>query len=455
MVDWTVKLTPLLAAAPTATTTLPVVAPAGTGTTMLVADQLVGVAVVPLNLTVLAPWVAPKPVPVMVTEVPVDPEVGDKLVMFGVTVKSTPLLATLATVTTTLPEVAAAGTVTTIEPALQVVTVAAVPLKVTLPDAPKFEPEMVTEVPTVPEVRDKLVMLGAVVDTVKVTLLLVAPPAVTTTLPVVAPEGTGTTMLVADQVAGVAVIPPNVTVLLPWGDPKLVPAIITEVPTGPPEGDKLVMFGVTVKGTPLLATLTTVTTTLPVEAPLGTGTTMLAAVQVVGVAVVPLNVTVLLPLVAPKPLPEMVTEVPMIPEAADKPVMFGVTVKDTLLLGTLATVSTTLPVVAALGTVTTTEPAVQVVTVAAVPLKVTLPVDPKLEPEMVTVVPTVPDAGDRPVMLGAVAETVKVIPLLAAPPTVTTTLPLGAPLGTGTTILVADQLVGVAVVPLNFTVLLP
>lgn len=40
------------------TTTLPIVAPDGTGTTMLVADQLVGVAVVSLNVTVLLPFLA-------------------------------------------------------------------------------------------------------------------------------------------------------------------------------------------------------------------------------------------------------------------------------------------------------------------------------------------------------------------------------------------------------------
>ena len=65
------------------TTTLPVVAPAGTGTTMLVADQLVGVAAVPLNLTVLVPCVAPKLVPVIVTAVPTGPLVGDRLVSVG------------------------------------------------------------------------------------------------------------------------------------------------------------------------------------------------------------------------------------------------------------------------------------------------------------------------------------------------------------------------------------
>ena len=52
-------------------------------------------------------------------------------------------------------------------------------------------------------------------------------------------------------------------------------------------------------------------------------------------------------------------------------------------------------------------------------------------------------------MLGAEVLTVKLIPLLAAPPTVTTTFPLVAPAGTGTAMLVALQFVGVAAVPLN------
>ena len=44
---------------------------------------------------------------------------------------------------------------------------------------------------------------------------------------------------------------------------------------------------------------------------------------------------------------------------------------------------------------------------------------------------------------------------LATPPTVTTTLPVVAPVGTGATMLVELQLVGVAAVPLNATVLVP
>jgi hypothetical protein len=51
----TVKLLPLLFTPLAKTTTLPVVAPEGTGTFMVEAVQLVGAPAVPLNLTVLLP----------------------------------------------------------------------------------------------------------------------------------------------------------------------------------------------------------------------------------------------------------------------------------------------------------------------------------------------------------------------------------------------------------------
>jgi hypothetical protein len=231
---------------------------------------------------------------------------------------------------------------------------------------------IVTDVPTAPDVGDKVVMLG-VAFTVKLTPLLAAPDTVTTTFPVVAPAGTGATMLVALQLVGVAAVPLNCTVLVPCVAPKFVPVIVTDVPTAPDVGDKVVMLGVafTVKLTPLLAAPDTVTTTFPVVAPAGTGATMLVALQLVGVAAVPLNCTVLVPCVAPKFVPVIVTDVP-----------------------------------------------------------------------------TAPDVGDKVVMLG-VAFTVKLTPLLAAPDTVTTTFPVVAPVGTGATMLVALQLVGVAAVPLN------
>src|ERR1035437_3580701 len=182
----TVKVDPLLTAPPTVTITLPVVAPAGTGTPMPVALQPVGVAAVPLKVTVLAPWLAPKFAPAIVTDPPTTPAAGVRLVMLGgtVTVKVDPLLTAPPTVTITLPVVAPAGTGTPMPVALQPVGVAAVPLKVTVLApwlAPKFAPAIVTDPPTTPAAGVRLVMLGGPV-TVKADPLLTAPPTVTITL---------------------------------------------------------------------------------------------------------------------------------------------------------------------------------------------------------------------------------------------------------------------------------
>jgi len=50
---------------------------------MVVEVQLVGVPVIVLNVTALDPWLAPKFVPVIVTEVPNGPEEGLMLLMLG------------------------------------------------------------------------------------------------------------------------------------------------------------------------------------------------------------------------------------------------------------------------------------------------------------------------------------------------------------------------------------
>lgn len=76
------------------------------------------------------------------------------------------------------------------------------------------------------------------------TALLGTPFTVTTTFPDVAPNGTGTTMLVALQLAGVPPIPLNVTVLALCVVPKLVPVIVTKLPIVAEVVDKLVMLGV-------------------------------------------------------------------------------------------------------------------------------------------------------------------------------------------------------------------
>jgi len=103
-----VKLMPLLATPPAVITIFPVVAPVGTGTTMFVALQPIGVAVVPLNVTV--PIEVPKFVPVIVTEAPTGPDVGLRLVMLGADAALLTLTVTAA-LAVAFPEVSVATAV--------------------------------------------------------------------------------------------------------------------------------------------------------------------------------------------------------------------------------------------------------------------------------------------------------------------------------------------------------
>jgi hypothetical protein len=185
--------------------------------------------------------------------------------------------------------------------------------------APKFVPVIVTDMPAAPTIGERLVILRVGV-TVNPTGLLAPPPTVTITLPVVAPGGTCTVIVVALQLVGLAVVPANVTVLAPCVGPKLVPVIVTGVPTAPEFGFRFVMLGIgsTVKLAPLLATPPTVTITFPFVAAAGTGTTMLASFQLVGVAAAPLNATVLVPCVDWKPAPWIVMVDPIVPAVGDK-----------------------------------------------------------------------------------------------------------------------------------------
>jgi hypothetical protein len=263
-------------------------------------------------------------------------------------------------------------------------------------------------------------------------------------------------MEVAAQVVGVAVVPLNVRVLVPCDDPKLVPVIVINACTAPELGDKLVILGlVTVNITPLLATPETVTITLPVVDPLGTVTWIDVEDQLVAVADVPLNATVLVPWVDPKFVPVIVTGVPIRPEDTERLAICGVgkTVKLMPLLLTPLAKTTTLPLVAPLGTVTAIELADQLLTLAAVPLNETVPVPwllPKLLPEIVTGAPTPPEVTDKLVMLGA-GTTVNAMVFVVTPLARTNTFPLVAPVGIVITIEVADQLVILAAVTFTAT----
>ena len=139
-------------------------------------------------------------------------------------------------------------------------------------------------------------------------------------------------MLVMPQLVGVAEVPLNLTVLVPWIVPKFEPLTVIDAPTAPAFGERLVMIAGTVKVTPLLALPPTVTTTGPVVALEGTGATILVLLQLVGVAVVPLNFTVLVPWVDPKLDPLMVTDVPTAPDVGERLLIPGSTVNVTPLL---------------------------------------------------------------------------------------------------------------------------
>lgn len=249
------------------------------------------------------------PLPVIVTNVPAGPLVGLKLVIVGGT--STEKLAAVVVlnapmVTEILPVEAPAGTVVVIVVAVELVTTAGVPLKLTtLLDALalKLVPVIVTVVPATPALGLNPVMTGGIVTVKLDELTAVILFTVTETAPVEAPDGTTTVSAVADAAVTTAETPPIVTELFEVVGLKLAPVMVTEVPAGPLAGAKLEMFGGmrTVKTDGLVAVNElTVTVIDPVVAPIGTVVLIVVAVAAVTTAAVPLNATALLLAVAEK-----------------------------------------------------------------------------------------------------------------------------------------------------------
>src|SRR5260370_30725641 len=111
--------------------------------------------------------------------------------------------------------------------------------------SPKRVAVRATGVPMIAEHGEQPVMTGI---TRKDFALLDAPftVTITSTKPGAKLLGTGATIFVSLQRLGIDAVPPKVTVLLPWVDPKPVPLIVTDPPTGltgPTVGDMLVMLG--------------------------------------------------------------------------------------------------------------------------------------------------------------------------------------------------------------------
>jgi hypothetical protein len=237
----TVKFAALVAVpAGVVTLILPVVAPDGTFVSIRVPWALTvnDAAATPLNRTAVAPA---NPLPLMRTEVPTGPLLGENEEIVGavavvVTVKFVALIAVpLAVFTVIGPVVAPVGTLATICVAAFDVIVAITPLNFTQVAPVRLVPLIVTEVPTDPLDGENEEIVGAadVVVTVKFVALVAVPLAVFTVIgPVVAPVGTSVPICVAVLDGIVAITPLNLTQF-----------IVTEVPTGPVDGENELMVG--------------------------------------------------------------------------------------------------------------------------------------------------------------------------------------------------------------------
>src|SRR5207302_1671092 len=311
-----------LVAVPPGVVTLsgPVVAPAGTVARIAVSEVTVNVALTPLNDTDVAPV---KFVPLIVTLVPTGPLVGVKLAIVGglTTVNELALVAVPpGVVTLSGPVVVPAGTGAWIAVSEVTVNVALTPLNDTDVAPLKFVPLIVTLVPTGPLVGVKLAIVGGLTTVNELALVAVPPGVVTLSGPVVAPAGTVARIAVSEVTVNVALTPLNDTDVAPV---KLVPLIVTLVPTGPLVGVKLaIVGGLTTVNELALAAVPPGVATLsgPVVAPAGTVARIAVSEVTVNVALTPLNDTDVAPV---KFVPLIVTLVPTGPLVGVKLVIVG------------------------------------------------------------------------------------------------------------------------------------
>ena len=150
-----------------------------------------------------------------------------------VIVKLAALVAVPSSVVTVMgPVLAPAGTVVVTVPELLTVNVATLPPNETAVAPVKFVPVIVTPAPTGPKVGAKEVMAGVTVKRVVVTIGPL-PGEVTVMGPVVAPAGTVVVIVPEGLTVKVDATPLNETAVAPV---KVVPVIVTPVPTGPKVG---------------------------------------------------------------------------------------------------------------------------------------------------------------------------------------------------------------------------
>jgi hypothetical protein len=201
-----------------------------------------------------------------------DSERGSCTDNFQFTVKLVALAALPPVVVTFMgPLFAPLGTVAVMVSESITVNPADLPANITLDTPVKFDPLIVTCVPTAPLGGEKPVMVGGGMN-VKLAPLVATPAGVVTESgPLVAPFGT-VAMIFMPLNLKVALVPLKVTRVAPF---RFVPLMVTAVPIPPIVGEKLVMVGgappVTLKFVALFALPPGVVTEIgPVLAPVGT-----------------------------------------------------------------------------------------------------------------------------------------------------------------------------------------
>src|SRR5262245_1936038 len=441
-----VKLAALLPVpAGVVTLILPELAPVGTVAVIRVADLTVNTAGAPLNLTAVAPV---KFIPFTTTLAPAAPVVGENPVIRGPTAKLVALAAVPPGVATVIgPVVAFAGTVAVICVLVLTVKGAARPLNLTAVAPVKVRPEIVTAVPGAPAVGESAVIVGA---TAKLLVLVPLPAGVVTPiLPVLALTGTVAVILRGELTVNAADAPLKATAVAPV---KFAPLITMRAPTFPLVGVNPVIRGATVKIAVLVAVMPAFVTLMdPVVAFAGTVAVIWELLLTVNALPTPLNFTAVAPVNA---LPVVVKRVPGAPLGGENVGMAGATAKVAALVAVPAGVVTTiLPEVAPVGTMTVTLTGVTSVNAAGVPLNVTAVAPVKLAPVTTTLAPIAPLAGVNEVIRGATA---KLVALVAVPAGVVTLIaPLVAFAGTVNVTWVPLLTVKAAEVPLSLTAVAP
>jgi hypothetical protein len=200
-------------AVPVGETTLigPVVEPVGTVAVICVDELTTKLPAVPLNRTAVTPV---KLSPLMTTDVPILPFVGEKLLITGeVPVNFAALVAVPAGVFTLIdPVVLPAGTTAEISTLELTVKAAAIPLRVTEDVSVRLAPLIVTAVPAGPLVGENEVIDGR---GLKFEDVLAVPFGVITVIrPVVASAGTIVVIWVAELIVKLAFAPLKVTAVV-------------------------------------------------------------------------------------------------------------------------------------------------------------------------------------------------------------------------------------------------